>query len=328
MTEIAIPAPHHDLGAPGALSEDALTFLESSASENTVRSYAAGWSHFADWCQDRGLVPLPATPETVANYCAALAECFKISTIRHRVTVINQAHENRDPDTEAPGKSRKVRQVLRGIARNNGASKKKAEPVMTEHLQAIAARLDLEGTPEAKRDKALLLVGFAAALRRSELGAIRFEDLVFEEGQGVKVTISRSKTDQEGEGQAVGIAYGRHASTCPVRAIKSWLEAAGIASGAVFRGFRKGGVLRDGGLSGEAIRTIIRSRVAEVLGGEAAEKFSGHSLRRGFVSQGAKNHATERGMMKQTRHKSVAVFRDYIKDFGVWQDNESATLGL
>jgi integrase len=329
MNEI-VPADPRPLALPSVrLSEVANQAIEDATPDSTRRSYAAAWTHFVQWCESQGVTFLPADASTVANYAAAMAEAYKLSTIRHRLSVVNQAHEARGLD--APGKTRVVRSAIRGIAKRkagDGEKKRKAEPVLTAHLQAMAAKLDLVGTLEAKRDKALLLVGFAGAFRRSELGALTVEDVVFDNGRGIKVTISRSKTDQLGEGHVIGIGHGRNPATCPVLALREWLDASGIKSGPVFQSFRKGGALTGKGLSGEAIRRIIKAAVGTVLGADEADGFSGHSLRRGFVSQGALNGATERGMMKQTRHKSLGVFRDYIKDFGVWTDNESGNLGL
>lgn len=329
MNEITVATLPGTLALPMPISAAAADALEKAHSDNTRRSYAAAWLDFGAWCQVHGRQALPAIPETVADYLASMAEGYKLGTIRHRLSVINQAHEARGLD--APGKTRLVRSVVRGIANQKagaGEKKRKVEPVLTAHLQAIAAKLDREGTTEAKRDKSLLLIGFAGALRRSELGALTVEDVAFDNGRGVKITIRKSKTDQEGEGQAIGIAAGRNPSTCPVLALREWLDSSGIKSGPIFQSFRKGGSLTGKGLSGEAIRRIIKSRVGVVLGVEEAEEFSGHSLRRGFVSQGVLNGATERGLMKTTRHRSVEVFRGYVKDFGVWADNESGSLGL
>ncbi len=317
-----------EIARPSVLSASAAAALESATADNTRRSYAAAWADFVRWCGLNERQALPATPETVADYLAAMAEGYKLATVRHRLSVLNQAHEAQGLD--APGKTRLVRSVVRGIANqkaSGGERKKKAEPVLTAHLQAIASKLDRKATTEAKRDKALLLIGFAGAFRRSELGALTVEDLNFED-RGVKITIRKSKTDQAGDGQAIGIAAGRNPSTCPVAALREWLSASGIVSGPVFQSFRKGGKLTGRGMSGEAIRLMIKARIGGALGESFADVFSGHSLRRGFVSQGVLNGATERGMMKTTRHKSVEVFRSYVKDFGVWQDNETGALGL
>ena len=329
MNEITLATGPGTLALPVVLSDGAAQALENATSDNTRRSYAAAWSDFVQWCSSNERAFLPASPETVADYLAALADGYKLATIRHRASVINQAHEAQGLD--APGKTRLVRTVVRGIANgkaSTGERKRKAEPILTSHLQAIAAKLDRDNTMEAKRDKALLLIGFAGAFRRSELGALSVEDLTFEDGRGVKIAIRKSKTDQAGDGHAIGIASGRTPSTCPVAALRGWLAASGIVSGPVFQSFRKGGHLTGKGLSGESIRKLIKARIGGALGEDFADGFSGHSLRRGFVSQGVLNGATERGMMKTTRHKSVEVFRGYIADFGVWQDNETGSLGL
>ena len=314
------------LTAAPVLSAAAVDALGSSMADSTRRSYAGAWSHFVAWCWTEGRDAFPAAPETVADYLANLAAGHKISTVRHRLTVINQAHEAKGADS--PGKTLLVRAVVRGIARRKagaGERVKKAEPVLTESLAGVVAKLAEVGTVEALRDKALLLVGYAGALRRGELGALTVDDLAFD-AQGVKVAIRRSKTDQAGVGVTVGIYAGRNPATCPVRALRAWLEASGITEGPVFRGLRKGGRVTGKGLSGEAIRRIVSRRMTE--GGDGSGGYSGHSLRRGFVSQGVSNGASERAMMKTTRHRSITVFRGYVKDYGAWADNEGQALGL
>jgi len=211
---------------------------------------------------------------------------------------------------------------------SDGEKKRKAEPVLTAHLQAMAQTLDKAGTLEAKRDKALLLVGFAGALRRSELGSVTADDIAFESGRGIKLTISRKQDGPRGRrsvdrhrpraqsGDVSGASSAGMVGRCRDR-VRSRVPK-------LSQGWR---VDRQRAFR-EAIRQIIKARVGAILRSDVADDFSGHSLRRGFVSQGVLNGATERGMMKQTRHRSVEVFRDYIKDFGVWTDNESGSLGL
>ena len=172
------------------------------------------------------------------------------------------------------------------------------------------------------RDRALLLVGFAGAFRRFELVALNVEDLEFTK-EGLKVLIRCSKTDQEGEGQPIGIAHGMN--LCPVKALDAWLAAAGITEGPVFRSVTRGGKIK-GRLSDRAVALAVK-RYARAAGLDAA-KYAGHSLRAGFVTQAVINQVPEVTIMKQTRHKSADMLRRYVRETTLFRDNASARVGL
>jgi integrase len=173
------------------------------------------------------------------------------------------------------------------------------------------------------RDRALLLVGFAGAFRRSELVALDVEDLEFTE-DGMKVLIRRSKTDQEGAGQAVGIARG--VNLCPVAALKAWLAAAGITSGPIFRPVNRHGRVQDRRLTDQVVALVVK-RYAEAAGMDS-RKYAGHSLRVGLVTSAAMNNVPEYVIQKQTRHKSTDMLRRYIRDVSLFRDNASSRVGL
>ena len=151
---------------------------------------------------------------------------------------------------------------------------------LAERIKAmVAASPD---TLAGKRDRALVLLGFAGAFRRSELVALRVAD-VDESQAGLRVIVRHSKTDQEGEGATVAIARG--AVVCPVKALQEWLEAAGISSGPVFRAVSKSGAVAEAGLSDRSVANIVKAMVGAV--GLDATAFSGHSLRSGFLTSAA-----------------------------------------
>jgi integrase len=174
------------------------------------------------------------------------------------------------------------------------------------------------------RDKALLLVGFAGALRRSELVALTVADLDFTP-EGLVVALRRSKTDQEGKGRKIGIPPGR-ARTCPVRALQDWLEAAGIGEGAVFRGVNRHGQVADKPLTGRSVARIIQ-RAAERAGLDST-RFAGHSLRAGLVTTAAKAGKPTHSIMAQTGHKSVGMVQKYIREAKLFEENAAAGIGL
>jgi integrase len=176
------------------------------------------------------------------------------------------------------------------------------------------------------RDRALLLVGFAGAFRRSELVRLRYEDARFS-ADGVAITVQRSKTDQEGEGQTIGIPYGSRLETCPVRALREWLDRARITQGFLFTAIGRWG--REAGaepITDHQLARMIKRR-ARAVGLDPA-MFSGHSLRSGLATSAAEGGASERSIMEQTRHRSVKQVRKYIRRGSLFRDNAAARTGL
>ena len=171
------------------------------------------------------------------------------------------------------------------------------------------------------RDRALLLLGFAGAFRRSELVALNVAD-IRECEAGLRVRISRSKTDQEAQGVTIGIVPG--AVACPVRAIKAWLEAAKIMDGPLFRSIAKGERISTERLSDKSVADIVKRHVAR-LGLDPAA-FGGHSLRAGFLTSAAAKGASIFKMMDTSRHKSVDTLRGYVRDAELFRDH--AGIGL
>ena len=175
------------------------------------------------------------------------------------------------------------------------------------------------------RDRALILLGFAGAFRRSELVALDVADLAFNR-DGLTVTLRRSKTDQEGQGRKVGIPYGSNPDTCPVRVLQAWLETAGLAEGPVFRSMNRHGPCTTGRLAPADVARVVK-KLAERAGLDAA-RYAGHSLRAGHATSAAIAGASERSIMNQTGHRSVQMVRRYIRDGILFRENSAGKLGL
>ena len=175
------------------------------------------------------------------------------------------------------------------------------------------------------RDRALILLGFAGAFRRSELVALDIEDCTFGK-DGLTVTLRRRKTDQDGAGRKIGIPYGSNPETCPVRTIQSWTEQAGIACGPLFRSTNRHRRIQAGRLSPVDVARIVK-KLAERAGLDPA-KFAGHSLRAGHATSAAIAGASERSIMNQTGHRSVKMVRRYIRDGSLFRENSAGKLGL
>jgi len=289
---------------------------------NTQRAYTSDWADFAQWCQAEHLEPLPARPETVGLYLAALADTHKPSTITRRLAAIAKQHRNAGLESPASLRLSAVGDVIAGIRRDKGKRPDAKAPLTTEQLRRMVAAIP--STPKGLRDRALLLIGFAGGFRRSELVALDVA-VVTDTEDGLKILIRRSKTDQEGQGRTLGIPYGSDPKTCPVRAYRKWIAAAGITEGPVFRSFRNLTMMHDG-ITDQVVANVVK-RSAERVGIDATE-LSGHSLRSGLATTAARNGASERSIMKQTGHRSVAMVRRYIHDAELFHDNAAGRLGL
>jgi integrase len=303
------------------LGERARAYAEDGHAENTRRGYRADWRAFTGWCAARGLDSLPAAPATVALYLTDQAAALKVSTLTRRLTSIGQAH--RLAGHPVPTEDGTLRAVWRGIRRAKGTAQVGKAALLTNDLRAMM--LVLPVSPSGVRDRALLLLGFAGAFRRSELVALDVGDVQVVR-EGLVVTIRRSKTDQEGAGLKVGVPRGRHPGTCPVDALAAWLELAGIGEGPIFRGVDRHGNVQPGRLTDRSVARTVQ-RAAEAAGLDPA-RFAGHSLRAGLATSAAMAGAEERDIMRQTRHTSVAVARRYIRDGSLFRNNAADVVGL
>ena len=301
---------------------EAQSYLRSARAANTVKAYQSDWASFERFCQGREVASLPSAPATVAAYLAESARRLKANTVERHLTSISQAHQL--AGVANPVEDKLVRTVMSGIRRVKGTAQTGKDPLSPALLRQMfsGAPGDLRGI----RDRALLLVGFAGAFRRSELVAIRYEDVRFTD-EGVVVTIAKSKTDPEGEGHAIGIPYGSHPESCPVRALGAWLEQSNITYGYLFTAIgRWGGVVTAKPICDHQLAKIIK-RLADRAGLDPAS-FSGHSLRSGLATSAAEGGASERAIMDQTRHRSLKQVRKYIRRGSLFKDNAAARSGL
>lgn len=265
--------------------------------------------------------PLYALPDTVAFYLADRSQTHKVSTLQRRLATITEAH--RAAGHESPNRSAQVRLVWAGIRREKGTAQAHKKPALTKHIRAMAEHLpdSLLGV----RDRALLLLGFAGAMRRSELVGLDITDVALTD-DGLVVSIRKSKTDQVREGRKIGIPFGSNEATCPVRAVLAWIEEAEIEEGPLFRSVNKHGHLMETRLSDRAVAEVVKRSL--VAAGKSALGFAAHSLRAGLITQAAMAGVSERAIQDQSGHKSLAVMRRYIRDGSLFRENAAAKVGL
>ena len=256
--------------------------ITAAYAETTRAVYAFAWRRWVRWCTDREIVPFPAEPAAVCAYLTGCADQgLSLATIDSACSAIGHQHRSRglgDPiDHDV------VRQVRRGLRRIIGrAPRRPARPLSVADVRQIVAAID-RTTVRGARDTALILLGFAGALRRSELAALTLADLEAKPG-GVLLHLRLSKTDPEARGQVVGIAYGRHALTDPIAALDGWLTLRGGQPGQVFTSLRgRRPSLQP--ISGNAVSNIVKERAAAA--GLAGDRISGHSLRAGHATSAA-----------------------------------------
>jgi len=306
--ESALPARPADL-------EAVRTYLEESLAPATRRAYRSGLAAFRAWCEGASVLALPASPETVAAFLAAEADAGRaVATLEQRAAAIRWAHEA--AGQESPTAAKVVRSTMAGIRRERGSAPKRKAPATVERLAAMVAHAD-PATLKGLRDRALLLFGFASALRRSELAALQVADLE-ETERGLLVTLRRSKTDQEGRGHTRAVLHGRRPELCPVRALSAWLDAAGVTEGRVFRSVDRHGNPGES-LSTRTVAEVVKQH-ARRAGLDPAE-FAGHSLRAGFVTSAAERGARAERIMDHTGHRSVAMVRVYTRRADAFADH-------
>lgn len=299
-------------------------YVAAADAPATVRAYGTDWRAFSQWCAARAVPAMPASPALVGEYLAELGEGYAKATLRRKVAAIARACRiaGAPLDTRDPA----IRDLLRGINRTHGSPPKRAQALTIEEVQRLVTTCAPDRT--GVRDRALLLLGFAGALRRSELCGIHVEHLRWTR-RGLEVLLPRSKTDQEGEGVRIGIPRGQHEETCPVRALRRWLDVSEIGQGPVFRGITRHGTLRSGALSGEAVRLIV-GRHAGLAGIVATrlEPVSPHGLRAGFVTTAYRNGVPDEEIMGHSRHRSLAVMRGYVRRAKLDTASPAGKLGL
>ncbi len=294
----------------GALDR-AVDYAQSSHSEATKRAYQSDWRDFMAWCEWQ--TKIDSLPELVAAYLAQLADEGKsASTITRRVAAIAYAH--RLKGVASPTSTEPVKAVLRGIRRQIGVAQVRKAPTTARVLTAMLRKI-----PDSligKRDRATLLLGFAAALRRSELVALEVADLV-RTPEGMLVHLGRSKTDQDGEGYEVAVPHGSRLK--PIEAVEQWLAAAGITEGPVFRPIAKGDRVKPEALNDNSVALIVK-RYALAAKLDPAD-FSGHSLRAGFITSALEQASDLFRIMDVTRHRSVDTLRVYDRRAKAFKDH-------
>jgi len=318
--------PQHHTTLPSVSLEAAQLaapdYARGSRAAATWRAYEADWKAFLAWCQSVKQAALPATPTTVAFFLAAQATLgFAPSTLGRRLAAIRLMHVG--ARLPSPHDAIEVNEVMRGIRRAWKRPPTQKAPAVDDEIKRMVDTVEPQSM-KGLRDRALLLLGFAGAFRRSELVALDAEHLTPRD-EGFSVLIASSKTDQEGEGQVVAIIRAPDSPYCPVQAVSDWMVAAAISAGAVFRRLHRGGdAVGASRLTAQSVALVIKELATKV--GLDPSRYAGHSLRSGFLTSAARNRASIFKMADQSRHKSLDVLREYVRAEDLFEDHAADRL--
>jgi integrase len=281
------------------------TYTAAAQSDATTRSYDKSLRHFE---QNGGCIP--ATPTMIAEYVSSMAGILAVATLQHRLIAIHRAHTDRA--LPSPVMDNLVKRTMQGIRRTFGVNQRQVVALSKDEIVEMMVHLDSHMPMRAARDKALILIGFAGAFRRSELVGLMHEDMV-QYDSGVELLLRRSKTDQEGAGRTVFIPHAR-GSRCPVNALMSWLALAGISSGPLFRRIsRYDKLVANAPLTPQSVALIVKASVRLMAGEDAARLVAGHSLRAGYCTEAATAGLQTHLIRAQTGHKSDTTLARYIR---------------
>jgi integrase len=317
----ASPQPTPEGAAALATAQE---LARKSSAPATLRAYKADWTHFSDWCAAKGFVSVPAAPEVVGAYLASLAETHAPATIRRRLSALGKMHRYNDlPWNAAHGA---IQGPLQGLLRQHGRPPQKAAALSLAMLRQLLATCDR--TARGRRDRALLLFGFAGALRRSELVSLRVEDVVVD-ANGLRLRILRGKTDQEGQGAEIGLPRGRHAETCPLRAFEDWQAVALRKAGPLFRKISASGRVGGTALHPDAVRRILAHRLGMAgMTPDGFDRLSAHALRVGFITEAYARGVRDEDIMRHTRHRDLRTMRGYVRRAGLVTESPAGMLDL
>jgi integrase len=297
----------------------------AAKAEATMRAYEGAWKKWIAWCQEHRLPWLPSTPQVVALFLSARAERgTSIRTLFKYMAAIAREHRLRGlPD---PVDDPHVREIWRGTRNRHGRPPEKKLAITTDHLRAMVLPMPGSVCPLTRlRDRALLLVGFVGAFRRSELAAMQVGHLVPDD-RGCLVNVPRSKTDQQGGGRNKHLSRGADPETCPVLALDAWMRAAGITTGPVFRPVDRWGRIADRALDPQTVARVVKR--AAGAAGLPAQRMSGHSLRRGFLTTMADAGMGLPAMMRQSGHRDTKVAMGYIDEAALRREDYTRRAGL
>jgi len=297
------------------LVQKAKGYKQAELSANTWRTYRSMWGKFTKWCASQKIISLPTSAEAVALYLSSIGEEVSFSTLDASIAAIEKAHKEKEVSIKGdPGIYRSIR---KGIRRTH---KEKLKIKQAPALSIVDLKIAIKGLSDSlqdTRDKALITLGYWGAFRRSELASIQHKQVTFTD-EGVIITLLGSKTSDRLE--EIYISHTQDSLVCPIRNLKRWLELSGIAEGPIFRSLVKGGKVSEKQLSAHSVSHIMK----RVFGND----HSGHSLRRGIITETAKKGVPVHEIQKFSRHKSADMVLRYAEKAKGFDHTTGKALGV
>lgn len=308
--------------------EDALQYRNQSKAPKSLLTYSWAWKKFSGWCKENGYEPLNppnASYEFLASlFIASMAKGRKLKDASISCYLAGIRHFYNEKGVVIDTAHSEIRKIRAGIKRELGTRQVQKLPLTTDSIKLVIDSLGKLIWPIEVRDKAMILVGFAGAFRRSELIGIDLEHLTFDQF-GCSIFLPKSKVDQEMQGRSVDIPFASNAQYCPVRALQEWIRCAQIESGPIFLQVHKGGNIIRERLGDRSVALVLKKR-CEPFG--FSDDIAGHSLRSGHVTSSIKNGTPETWVMRQTGHQNSNTLRKYVRMQKEFVSNSAARLGL
>lgn len=308
--------------------DDAFAYRNQSKSTNSIATYKYAWKKFDGWCQENGYSPFVPPKNSyeflVSLFIASMAKGRHLKDASITCYLAGIRHFYNEKGIELETSHPEIRKIRSGIKRELGTKQTQKLPLLTESIKLLIDTLVNDANPIEIRDRAMILIGFTGAFRRSELIAIDIEHLSFDQG-GVSIFIPKSKTDQEMRGRIVDIPFTAHAKYCPIRTLKEWIEYAQIEKGPVFLQVNKGGNIVRKRLGSRSVALMLKRRCKQF---GFSDNISGHSLRSGHVTSAIKNGTPETWIMRQTGHTNINTLRKYERLKREFKANSAAQIGL
>lgn len=298
-----------------ALAEKAMDYESAAYSPHTIRMYRSMWKQFLTFTKQHALSSLPAAAETISLFLTSIADVSSLAKLNLAVSSIEKFHQL--ANQKIIGDKELYRRVRKGIRRTH-KDKLLQKSVKASSLVDLKVVCRILGESSSElRDKAILCVGFFGAMRRSEIVALNLENVEINE-KGMVLTIVQSKTSDKP--LSVFFTYGKDKDVCPVKALQDWLKDAQISSGPLFRRIYKGGRVSNERLSAQSIALMIKKHLGK--------EYSGHSLRRGLVTEAAENGIPVAKIKNLSRHKSLDMVIRYVEVVSGFEESSVKSLNV
>lgn len=308
--------------------EDFYEYTRKSKSANSIKTYRFGWVKFNRWCEENNYKPF-SPPESsyeflIGLFIASMAKNRQLKPKSLESYLAGIKHFYAEKGVIVKTRHREIRKAMAGIKRELGTAPSQKKPLKTENIKLLIDSIGKLVWPIEVRDKAMILIGFSGAFRRSELVGIDIEHLSFDTN-GVSIFIPQSKTDQEMRGRFVDIPFASNDQYCPVRSLQTWIRCARIERGPVFLQVHKGGKIIRKRLGGRSVALMLKRRCKSF---GFSDDIAGHSLRAGHVTSSIEKGVPETWIMRQTGHTSIDMLRKYERLNREFAANSAAKIGL